>query len=134
MRLLFMLFILSSTIFAHDIKLNIINIENIKGNLYIGVYKNKNNFPLLDKTYVGIIKKISSHNMKYTIKNIPNGIYAISVFHDENNNSKLDKSFLGIPTESYGFSNNIKPTFRSATFDESKFELLNDKNLTIDIE
>ncbi len=66
-------------------------------------------------------------------KDIPNGIYAVSIFQDTNNNGRLDKNFLGIPTEKYGFSNNIKPLFRGANFEESKFILNSDKNLTIDI-
>jgi uncharacterized protein (DUF2141 family) len=51
---------------------------------------------------------------------VPEGDYAISVFHDENSNRELDTGFLGIPKEPYGFSNNLKkmlpPSFEEATF------------------
>jgi uncharacterized protein (DUF2141 family) len=49
------------------------------------------------------------------------GIYAIAVFFDKNGNGILDKNFLGIPKEEYGFSNNITPLTRSATFKEAGF-------------
>ena len=33
--------------------------------------------------------------------------YVIKVFHDENNNRNLGTGFFGIPTEAFGFSNNV---------------------------
>jgi len=53
---------------------------------------------------------------------LPHGKYAVSVFQDLNNNGKLDTNFLGIPTEPYGYSQNPRPRFRAATFEEAAFE------------
>ena len=61
--------------------------------------------------------------MSVVFKNIPKGRYAIAVFLDENDNYKLDKNFFGIPKEKYGFSNNVLPSLRPATFEESSFDL-----------
>jgi uncharacterized protein (DUF2141 family) len=55
--------------------------------------------------------------------NLPNGVYAISVFHDENNNEKLDKNFVGMPKEGYGASNNPKKKMGPPSFEEAKFQL-----------
>ncbi len=112
-----------------------IRIKGISGNerVYVGLYNKRDNFKNILKTYKSKIVKSSSSSYKVIFKNIPNGIYAVSIFQDTNNNGKLDKNFLGIPTEKYGFSNNIKPIFRGANFEESKFILNSDKNLTIDI-
>ncbi len=44
--------------------------------------------------YKGIYLPISSNEIIFIFKNIPNGNYAISIFHDENNNKKLDKNIL----------------------------------------
>ena len=41
------------------------------------------------------------------LTNLDPGRYAIILFHDENGNGKLDKNALGVPTEPYGFSNNV---------------------------
>ncbi len=55
-------------------------------------------------------------------------------FHDENSNSLLDKKNLfGIPKEGYGFSNNIRPKFRGANFEESQFIVETDTDLTINL-
>jgi len=102
----------------------ITNLKKIKGRLNIGWYKEAITFTENDKTiYREKIEVNNQTEISVLFKNIPKGKYAIAVFLDENNNHKLDKNFLGIPKEKYGFSNNIIPTFRAATFEESSFEL-----------
>jgi uncharacterized protein (DUF2141 family) len=49
------------------------------------------------------------------------GEWAIALTQDLNNNDKLDKNFLGIPTEPFAFSNNIKPRLAAPSFQECKF-------------
>ena len=52
---------------------------------------------------------------------LPKGEWAVAITQDMNNNDKIDKNFLGIPTEPYAFSNNIRPTVAAPGFDECKF-------------
>lgn len=52
---------------------------------------------------------------------LPPGEWAVAITQDLNNNNKIDKNFLGIPTEPYAFSNNIRPTIAAPKFDECKF-------------
>lgn len=112
----------------------ITNLDNIKGNLYIGWYNQADAFRInekaiyREKVVVGRQKEVS-----VTFKNIPKGKYAIAVFLDENDNYKLDKNMFGIPKEKYGFSNNRLPALRPATFEESAFELTQ-QNSTIHIQ
>lgn len=49
------------------------------------------------------------------------GDWAVALSQDVNNNDKLDKNFLGIPTEPYAFSNNVRPTVAPPTFADCKF-------------
>lgn len=44
------------------------------------------------------------NNLRLSLPPLPEGSYAIAVFHDLNNNGKLDRNLWGIPTEPYGFS------------------------------
>ena len=55
--------------------------------------------------------------------NLEPGRYAAIAFHDENGNGKLDKNFLGIPTEPYGFSNNVQGFLGPPTFDAAAMAL-----------
>ena len=52
---------------------------------------------------------------------LPKGEWAVAITQDMNNNDKVDKNFLGIPTEPYAFSNNVRPTVAAPNFDECKF-------------
>ena len=52
---------------------------------------------------------------------LPQGEWAVAITQDMNNNNKVDKNFLGIPTEPYAFSNNIRPTVAAPDFNECKF-------------
>jgi uncharacterized protein (DUF2141 family) len=109
------------------------NLENVNGNLYIGWYNQSTTFRINEKAIYR--EKVSVNNQKelsVVFKNIPKGKYAIAVFLDENDNYKLDKNLFGIPKEKYGFSNNVLPALRPATFEESVFEL-NQQNIIINI-
>jgi uncharacterized protein (DUF2141 family) len=49
------------------------------------------------------------------------GEWAVALTQDTNDNGKLDKNFLGIPTEPYAFSNNVRPHLAAPKFEECKF-------------
>jgi uncharacterized protein (DUF2141 family) len=49
------------------------------------------------------------------------GEWAVALSQDLNNNDKLDKNLLGIPTEPFAFSNNVKPRLAAPTFQQCKF-------------
>lgn len=49
------------------------------------------------------------------------GEWAVALTQDTNNNDLLDTNFLGIPTEPYAFSNNVRPRFAAPKFEECKF-------------
>ncbi len=122
-KVIFSIALLYSSLFAADIKIEIQHLKNTMGKVSIGLYNQSENFPIISKEYKGVHLNINSHTLYYTFKDIPNGIYAISVFHDENSNRKPDKNFLGIPKEGYGFSNNTKATFSAPSFNDSKFNV-----------
>ncbi len=62
---------------------------------------------------------------------LPTGRYAVSAFYDQNKNESLDKNAIGIPTEKYGFSNNVKGTFGPPSLEEQLFMI--DRNMEITI-
>jgi len=123
--------LLVSSMMAMDISVEVTDIDKRGGKLYIGLYDKKDDFKDISKTYKNRVVNINSSSIKIVFKNIPKGVYAISVFHDENENGKLDKNFLGIPIEGYGLSNNIRPILRGASFEESKFDLDRNKKIVI---
>lgn len=129
---IFLLLTLTLSLNAYDLVLNVTNIQEQKGDLYIALEKEKFSS---SKDYLAS-KKITLHakTLQTTFSNIPDGVYAVSIFHDTNNNGKLDSNFFGVPTEGFGFSNNPKIGFSKPSFEECSFELRNDTNLTIRME
>jgi len=56
-------------------------------------------------------------------RNLTAGVYAVTVIHDRNSNGELDTNFFGIPTESYGFSNNATAMFGPPSFSEVSIKI-----------
>ncbi|HIO96127.1 MAG TPA: DUF2141 domain-containing protein [Campylobacterales bacterium] len=124
----------SSLLFSATINIEVSHIKNQKGSLVIGLYNIEKTFPIKTEEYKGATVEINSTVATYQFQNIPDGSYAIALFHDENSNEILDKNFLGIPKEGYGFSNNAKALFSAPSFDEAKFELNNSIDIKIEMD
>lgn len=56
-------------------------------------------------------------------EDLPEGDYAISLFHDRNGNGRLDMNAMGMPTEPFAFSNNAMGNFGAPTFEAARFSL-----------
>lgn len=65
--------------------------------------------------------KVSGNKAEVIFKDIPDGDYAIMLFHDRNNNGKMDTNFLGIPSEGYGASRNKLPFAAAPKYEANKF-------------
>ncbi len=92
-----------------------------KGELLVSLYNSEEGF--LKESFKGEKATVENGTVTIIFKDIPEGTYAISSFHDENSNEKMGKNMLGIPTEDYGFSNNAKGRFGPAKWVDAKFEV-----------
>jgi uncharacterized protein (DUF2141 family) len=127
-----LILILNSFNINYSLNINIENINPSKGQLMIAVYNSKQLYMKTEKAVSKQILKLNGKNAEFIqFKDLPMGEYSVAVIHDENNNGKLDTNIFGIPTEAYGFSNNIRPKFRAANWDETKF--LMNKNVELNI-
>lgn len=63
-------------------------------------------------------------------ENVPVGEYAVMVLHDKNGNQSMDFSEQGMPTESYGMSNNPM-NYGPPTWMDAKFTVNSDKEIII---
>ena len=106
---------------VQDVTVKVNNIDNNKGQIFIGLYNSEAAF--LNERFKGVKSVIENNSCEVTFKNIPVGVYAISLFHDENENNKMDSNFLGIPKEDYGCSNNAKGFMGPPKWEDAKFEV-----------
>lgn len=120
--------IISDQVLANDpgtelksLILHVKNIKHDKGKIYIAVFDREKAF-MNDRFSDKAVPVISTDDLKVELK-LPNGKYAISIFHDVNSNEKLNTNFIGIPKEPYGFSNNPKTTLGPPNFKQASFNL-----------
>lgn len=132
--IVFSLIFLSLSSESTSLKIKINGIDNIKGQLMIGVYSDETNFPKHDKATLNKIYKVTSKAPVIILNDLKIGkSYAVAVYHDENSNKRLDKNLFGLPTEKYGFSNNARGVFGPPYFSDASFKLSKDTALSIDI-
>jgi uncharacterized protein (DUF2141 family) len=113
---------------------HIVNARNANGMVRVALFQSAEGFPAnaseaLRTQPAEIDRQTLIAQAVFTA--IPQGTYAVTVFHDENGNGKLDKNMVGIPKEGYGASNNPAKKMRAPTFDEAKLSLASDQSVEI---
>lgn len=97
------------------------NVQQIQGCIRMAVYNDEHSFPSETRSFRGAYLPLKPGTKAQLDCELPFGQYAIAVYHDQNNNGKMDKNALGIPTEPYAFSNNVRVKWRAPRFREAAF-------------
>lgn len=105
------------------IHVKILDIRNSTGAVACALFESQEGFPtefLHSATNIMVIK-IRDTQARCDFEDIAPGTYALAVIHDENMNGKLDTNWLGIPTEGYGFSNDVTAALGAPSFSAASF-------------
>lgn len=95
---------------AASLEIAVSGIKSAKGVIRLALCPPAAGFPDCgDRAVRTATMSIDNGAARTVLTGLPEGSYAISVFHDSNSNGRLD-TLLGIPKEGYGFSRN--PPFR----------------------
>ena len=116
----------------NTINVSITGFKNDEGKAMVGLYNTKDEF--LKKEYKSFSARIINRKVEVSFKDIPEGTFAISVYHDENENGEFDRRFGMIPKENYGNSNNVPPRFGPPKWEDAKFEIKRGSATQIEIE
>lgn len=100
------------------ISLNVTNIEEEAGMIWIGIYDSEENFLVKERAIVKGYTVEHPGKIHISLPDLPYGTYAIAIFHDLNNNGYLDQNVLGIPSEPFAFSRRPRSKFRMPRFEE----------------
>lgn len=108
------------TAHATDLVVEVNNVTAKSGTVYVSLFNNENGFPR-EGRFKGEALRPVSNSLVSIFKDLPDGMYAVSVFHDVNGDGKLKTNGLGIPVEPLAFSNNARgidgpPKFSDASF------------------
>jgi uncharacterized protein (DUF2141 family) len=107
-----------------SIQVQVVGINPNRGEIFAALYASETGFPADASKAFKTAKVVPSEgkaNLNFT--QVPEGKYAIALFHDMNGDGKLNTNFLGIPKEGYGVSNNVRNLFSAPGFNESSFHL-----------
>jgi uncharacterized protein (DUF2141 family) len=107
--------------------------SNEEGNCRFALDNSKSVYEREDSVWIGKVLPIVKKQVIVVIDSLRYGEYAVRVFHDENKNKIIDTNILGIPTEDYGYSNNVSGWFGPPSWDRAKF-IFNKPEMTIEIE
>ncbi len=111
-----------------------VSVEGVKtsnGQISVAVYDHSEGFLKFDQVYKCDSIKARKGITHINIEDLPEGEYALAIFHDENGNNKLDTNWLGIPKEAIGFSRAKMKTFGPPSFRECALKIVSDSEIRI---
>lgn len=115
-----------------EIKVKILGIDEIEGQIVLGLFNTPEGFPRKNSNSISTSVEILADSIRYNFTGLENGQYVLAVYHDENNNNKLDRNFIGIPSENYVFSNYATGSFGPPSFEDAKFDLIDSVFIELD--
>ena len=108
---------------AGDLRVDLANLRNAKGMLFLCLSGNPKHFPDCSADpNAKIIRVPARQATNLVFEGIAAGDYALSVMHDENGNAKLDTT-MSIPREGFGFSRNPTVRFGPPKFSQVRFAM-----------
>ena len=113
----------------NSLSIELLGVKSSMGHINVAVYNQANGFLKFDEVFK--VDRIAAQvaTTSFKIMDLPNGEYAVAIFHDENGNDKLDTNWLGIPKESVAFSNAKIKAFGPPSYKECAFNLTRDLDL-----
>lgn len=105
---------------AATVMFEINGIKNDAGKIYLSLFNGQENYKN-NKAQAWQIIKPEAGTKTVVFSDLEAGEYAIKYFHDENDNRQLEVNLFGSPTEGYGFSNDAKPSYGPAKYEDMKF-------------
>lgn len=104
----------------NQVEVVITNFENERGKALVGLFNSEEGF--LETPWRSKSSEIKNGETTIVFEDVPDGVYAVSAFHDEDGDEELDM-FLGfLPLEDYATSNNAPANFGPPKWEDAKFE------------
>lgn len=104
-----------------------------KNTIRVGIFASAKDFLNDNQTFKDYSLSVPENqtSVSLVIDDLPEGEYAIGLYQDRNEDKRLNRNFLGIPTEPFGVSNNIRPMFAPPSYDDCRFRYFSEQTLTI---
>lgn len=129
--LIVLLLLLKSSSSNFSLTVQVDNFKVIQGHLVIGIYNTSEKYLKPGEEILTARIPVNSEVVNYTFEGLEPGDYAISIFHDKNSDGEINRNIFGIPKESYGFSNNIRPMLSPPNFKDCSFSMSDHRTVKI---
>lgn len=113
------------------LRVSVLGVATSKGNISVAVYNHQDGFLKFDKVFKSDSILAKQGTTEIAITDLPEGEYALAIFHDENANNVLDVNWLGIPKEKFAFSKGRMKTFGPPSYKECAFSVTKDQTVQI---
>lgn len=117
----------------HNIEVKIERVPSSDGNINVALYNTDSSFLNTESAFYSMSVDATEGTTTLVMSDIPEGTYAIALYHDEDANNELKTNWLGIPKEKVAFSNAKMKTFGPPKYKECSFEVAKDVQLKISL-
>lgn len=105
------------------LSIQIDGLRNDKGNCQVSIFRSAYGFPVLSARAFRVVTADINNRRSTVTVDLPQGHYAVGVFHDENNNHILDTNNEEMPVEGVGASRNASRRFGPPVYEDARFHL-----------
>jgi len=105
---------------AADLVVKVGGIRSSSGEIGCALYASPDGFPMEQKGASVQWQPAREDGVVCRFPGLQRGTYAMAVVHDLNGNHRTDTNLLGMPTEDWGVSNNVRHSLRAPSFDEAQ--------------
>ena len=117
---------------AGKLRIKVVGLASPEGAVMVALYDSEEAFSQRSAPFMSGRLAIENLVSEWVVEGIPEGDYAIRVYHDVNGNREMDRSAIGIPKEPVGFSNNARARFGPPSYEDARF-MVGDRPETVEI-
>lgn len=117
----------------NKLSVDVKGVKSNNGSVLVAVYDSSDSFLDSDKMYSGGSSKAQQGNTLVIIEDLPDGEYALAIFHDEDGDDELDTNWIGIPKEPICFSIGKMKTFGPPKYSECSFKVDGNKEIQVSL-
>jgi len=108
---------------AAELQVNVTGIRSATGQVGCALYASERGFPMEPAVAAQRWLPADPAGVQCRFEALAPGVYAVAVSHDLNGNRRTDTNLVGLPTEDWGVSNNIRPSLRAPRFEEAAVQV-----------
>lgn len=118
---------------AGELTVRIGTVEGTSGQVMVAILDSEAAFNGEAPAVLSVLLPPRPGTLTFSTDALVDGAYGIRVMHDENGNGDMDNNMVGMPIESWGFSNNAVGNFGPPSWGDVRFELKGDTDISIDL-